>query len=99
LGSGSYDGIVGSSLYARWGRGFATALVQYAIRSTGDYDYRFANDLTWAGGPGYYLLMKDEFTLGLQAVVSGEYKRLDQFQGVAADDTGVTAVYLGPNSL
>ena len=96
LGSGSYDGIVGSTVYGRWGHGFATALVQYAIRSTGDFDYRFANDLTWAGGPGYYLFMNDKFTLGLQAVVSGEYKVMDQFQGADAEDTGLTAVYLGP---
>jgi len=32
----------------------------------------------------------------LQAVVSGEYKDTDTFQGASADDTGVTAVYLGP---
>jgi hypothetical protein len=34
--------------------------------------------------------------LSLQAVVSGEYKGKDTFQGESADDTGVTAVYLGP---
>lgn len=96
LGSGSYDGIIGTSVSARWGRFFGTAQVQYAIRSTGDYDYRFANDLTWFGGPGYYFMLRDEFTLGLQAVVSGEYKGLDEFQGTAAEDTGITAVYLGP---
>ncbi len=96
LGSGSYDGLVGTSAYARWGRWFGTVQVQYAIRSTGDYDYRFADDLTWLGGPGYYLFMKEKCSLGLQAVVSGEYKGLDQFQGAAAEDTGVTAVYLGP---
>lgn len=95
-GSGSYDGIVGTSLYGRLGRFFGTAQAQYAIRSTGDYDYRFANDLTWVGGPGYYFLLKDEFSLGLQAVVSGEYKPLDEFRGDKAEDTGITAVYVGP---
>src|SRR6185369_2561187 len=96
LGSGSYDGIIGTSFYARRGRFFGSAQLQYAIRTTGDFDYRYANDLTWFGGPGYYLLMKDEFTLGLQLAVSGEYKGLDSFQGHDAQDTGVTAVYLGP---
>lgn len=96
LGSGSYDGVVGTSAEIRWRRGFATGAVQYAIRSTGDFDYRFANDLTWSGGQGYYLVMKEEFTLGLQAVVSGKYKGKDRFQGAAAEDTGLTAVYLGP---
>jgi hypothetical protein len=96
LGSGSYDGIVGTGVYTRWQRWFLSVNVQYAIRSEGDFDYRFANDLTWGGGPGYVLLLKDEYTLSLQAVVSGEYKGKDTFQGEPADDTGVTSVYLGP---
>ena len=98
LGTGSYDGIVGTSVYGRWHRAFASAAVQYAIRSTGDFDYRFANDLTWAGGPGFYVLLQDEYSLALQAVVSGEYKGKDTFQGATAEDTGVTAVYLGPQA-
>ena len=96
LGTGSYDGIVGSGLYGRWHRWFGSASVQYAIRSTGDFDYRFANDLTWAGGPGFYLLLHDEYSLALQAVVSGEYKGKDTFQGETAEDPGVTSVYMGP---
>jgi hypothetical protein len=96
LGSGSFDGIVGTGIFTRWHRAFLTANVQYAIRSKGDFDYRFANDLTWAGGPGYFLFLNDKFTVDLQAVVSGEHKGLDTFQGESAPDTGVTAVYLGP---
>jgi hypothetical protein len=96
LGSGSFDGIVGSGVYGRWHHAFAAATVQYSIRSTGDYDYRFANDLTWAGGPGYYFVLQDNYTAGLQAVVSGEYKGKDKFGSETADDTGMTAVYLGP---
>jgi hypothetical protein len=96
LGSGSWDGIVGSSAFARYKRMFLTANVQYNIRTEGDYDYEFANDLTWSGGPGAYLLLQDERTLSLQLVVSGEYKGKDTFQGESAEDTGVTSVYLGP---
>ena len=33
---------------------------------------------------------------GLQWVCSGEHKGLDRFQGNAAGDTGITAVFLGP---
>src|SRR5258705_3250276 len=56
LGSGSYDGIVGTGIFTRWHEWFVSANVQYAIRSKGDFDYQFANDLTWSGGPGYYLV-------------------------------------------
>jgi hypothetical protein len=96
LGTGSFDGIVGTGVYGRWHKGFLAASVQYAIRSKGDFDYRFANDLTWSGGPGYILSLADEYTLSVQAVVSGEYKGKDTFAGLPAEDTGVTAVYLGP---
>jgi len=96
LGTGSYDGIIGSGVFTRWRRGLFSANLQYAIRSKGDFDYRFANDLTWSGGPGYYLALGHRYTLALQVVVSGEHKNHDTFQGQSAEDTALTAVYLGP---
>jgi hypothetical protein len=96
LGSGSWDGIVGSSVYARCQRAFVSATLQYAIRSRGDFDYRYANDLTWAAGPGVYLALEERHTIALQLIVSGETKGKDTFQGTRAEDTGVTSVFLGP---
>ncbi len=96
LGSGSYDGIIGSGIFVRYQRAFLTANTQYAIRSTGDFDYHYANDLTWSGGPGVYLLLEDNATISLQLIVSGEHKNRDTFQGDLADDTGITSFYLGP---
>jgi hypothetical protein len=96
LGSGSYDGLLGTGFFVRWRHVFLTGGMQYAVRSEGAYGYEFANDWTWLGGPGVYLLMADEHTLSLQAVVSGETKGLDTLNGVATDDTGITSVFLGP---
>ena len=96
LGSGSWDGIIGTSAFARWKRLFMAASMQYTLRTEGDHDYEFANDLTWSGGPGVYLLLGHKHTLSLQLVVSGEHKEKDTFQGESAEDTGVTSVYLGP---
>ncbi|MDB6027145.1 MAG: hypothetical protein JWM68_3368 [Verrucomicrobiales bacterium] len=96
LGSGSFDGLIGTGVFGRYKRAFLTANVQYSIRSTGDFDYRYANDLMWSGGPGAYVLLNEEHTISLQLIVSGEHKGKDTFQGMNADDTGVTAVYLGP---
>ena len=96
LGSGSVDGVVGTSFFASWKRGFFSANMQYAARTTGSYDYRYANDITWSGGPGVYLLLGDVWTLSLQLNISGESKGLDTFQGSPAEDTGMTAVSLGP---
>ena len=40
------------------------------------------------------MALNDDFTFSVQAVVSGEYKGKDTFQGEKAEDTGVTAVTL-----
>jgi hypothetical protein len=96
LGTGSVDAIVGGSIYARWKSVFFSGDVQYAIRTEGDFDYRYANDLTWSAGPGVYVINRDSHTLALQGIVSGETKREDKFRGVQADDTDITTVFLGP---
>jgi hypothetical protein len=96
FGSGSVDGVIGTSVFARWKKVFLNAGVQYAIRSEGDFGYQYANDLTWSGGPGAYLVLEDRYTLALQAVVSGEYKGHDTLKGARVDDSAATMVYLGP---
>ncbi|MBI5774398.1 MAG: hypothetical protein HZA89_11725 [Verrucomicrobia bacterium] len=96
LGSGSVDGLLGTSIYARWERLFFAAGTQFAWRSKGRFDYKFANDLMWSGGPGALLVPGDDFTLALQANISGETKGQDTFMGARAEDSGVTTVYAGP---
>src|SRR5207237_9615750 len=61
----------------------------------GDFGYQFADDLTWSCGPGYYLALGHTYTLALQAVTSGEHKDTDTFRAESAQDTGITAIYLG----
>jgi hypothetical protein len=96
MGSGSYDGIVGTELYTRWKRWFITGGVQYAIRSEGSFHHQYANDLTWSGGPGAYLLLNHQCTLALQGIISGESKGKDTFSGVNDNDSAETLLYAGP---
>jgi hypothetical protein len=99
LGSGSVDGIVGTTLYTRWDRFLATSDIQYAIRTRGAIDYRFANDLHWNVGLGGYAFLNHNFTLAALAKISGEHKGLDDLAGAPADDTGITSVSMGPDLL
>ena len=99
LGSGSFDGIVGGRIFGSWRRGFVTALLQYSVRTEGDFDYRYANDLTWSGGPGLFLLLEHDYTLGLQGLLTGETKSKDELNGMTLDDTAITALYAGPGML
>jgi len=96
LGSGSYDGLVGTGVFGRWKRFLFTANLQYGIRTEGDFQHQYANDLVWVGGPGAYLALNHQFTLSLQAIVSGETKGKDTFVGVPDEDSAETLVYLGP---
>ncbi len=96
LGSGSVDGILGTSVFWSWRRLFVTAATQFAIRGEGDFEYQYAHDLTWVGGPGVFALLTHGYSLGLQAVLSGETKGKDTQNGERLADTGITALYVGP---
>lgn len=96
LGTGSTDVIIGTQGFAGWRRFFGTAGVQYAIRTTGAFDYRYANDLLWYAGPGYFVLLNDDYSLGVQALASGESKGNDTLDHEPTDDTAITSVYMGP---
>jgi hypothetical protein len=96
LGSGSYDGIVGGQIFWTYRRFFVGGALQYAVRGLGSFEYQFANDLSYIGGPGYYVLLTHDYTLGAQLVLSGETKGNDTQAGVKANDTAMTSLYVGP---
>jgi hypothetical protein len=96
LGTASYDAILGGQTSLRYRSFFFEADGQFMLRGDGLHQYHFANDLSWSGGPGYYLIRKPSVVVGVQCVCSGEHKGVDRFQGKAAEDTGITSVFLGP---
>jgi hypothetical protein len=96
LGTGSYDGIFGEQTSLRYKNVFFETNVQFTLRGDGAHQYHFANDLTWSAGPGYYFIRRHDVIIGLQFVVSGEYKDVDRFRGKPAEDTGTTSAFVGP---
>jgi len=96
LGSGSVDGIIGGHVFMSWDRFFLTQSAQYAIRTEGAFEYQYANDLTWQGGPGWFVYLDHDLSISLQGTVSGETKGNDTFEGEKLDDTAVTYVFAGP---
>src|SRR6266403_1258841 len=99
LGTGSYDAIIGGQFSLREKSFFFLADTQFTLRGDGAHQYNFANDLSWNGGPGYYLIRSRTTIVGLQLACSGEHKDVDQFRGQPAEDTGITSVFLGPRLL
>jgi hypothetical protein len=96
LGTGSYDAIIGGQSSLRYKTFFFQADTQFTLRGDGAHQYHFANDLSWSGGPGYYFVRNSSTIIGLQCACSGEHKDVDHFRGNAAEDTGITSVFLGP---
>lgn len=95
FGSGSVDGLIGFQVFGSWHRFFGSAVTQYKITRTGAYDYRYANDLSWWGGPGAWIALDPKYTFSAQAILSGETKGQDVQNGIDYDDTGMTSLYCG----
>ncbi|HTY63678.1 MAG TPA: hypothetical protein VMG30_15635 [Acidobacteriota bacterium] len=98
LGSGSWDGLIGTTFYANRGRIFGEVTVQSSLRSKGRIDYKFANDILWSAKPGVYFLQSHVRSASLSLAVSGEAKGKDTFLGEKAEDTGMTSVFMGPEA-
>lgn len=101
LGSGSVDGILGMTVFGSWRRVFFSGSLQYLLRTEGDFDYQYANDLLWSAGPGVFVLLghdlwRRDFSLAWQTVLSGEAKGEDQVDGKDTNDTAITSMYIGP---
>lgn len=99
LGSGSVDYLLGTSVLARKERLLFFASLQYTIRTEGDFDYEFDDDLVWSAGPAYLLLLDDAYTAALKASVSGEHKGNDTLEGRTVRSTAVSNVFFGPELL
>ncbi len=96
LGTGSVDGMVGVSLLWTRDRFSLSGEVQYMLRTEGDFEYQYANDLTWSVAPGFYTVLGHDYTLKFSARASGETKGTDEQAGDRVADSGITSVYLGP---
>lgn len=95
LGSGSYDGIFGTALTARWKRFYLNHQTQYYMR-TEARGYEFADMFIMSGGPGAYVYIHDAWTASLQGNVYYETTGSDVLIGQRNSQTGVTAWYAGP---
>ena len=96
LGSGSVDFPFGAALLAHYEKLFVHADIQYILRTEGDFDYEYADDLTWSVSTGGYIVSTDAATVSLGIDLSGEYKREDSMNGEELDDTALRSVFIGP---
>jgi hypothetical protein len=97
LGTGSWDGIFGVQSFWRADRAYATARALYALRTVGRDGFHAGDELSWGGGPGWYLLQGERRTIGLLANITGETRTRDELDDQPIDDSGATEVFIGPD--
>ncbi len=96
LGSGSVDGLIGTSLFWSSKSFFLNTGAQFLARTRGAYGYQFGNSFQWNVSPGVFLVRDDDLQLGLQFNVSGEHKNQDDLYGTVIDHTGAAYTFIGP---
>ena len=96
LGSGSWDGVFGVTANSRWQCLLCNAQFQYYLRTPGESDYEYGDEWLLSGGPGVFLFLGDKFTLNLQALAVYDRVQPDTMSGRENHNSGMTAVYLGP---
>ena len=96
LGSGSWDIVLGDDAFVRVQRANLSLRAQYVIRTRGTHGYQYANALTWNVSPGFDVWREGPSPFGLEVNLSGEAKGKDVSNGEVAGDTGIVAIYLGP---
>ncbi len=96
LGTGSVSGIFGVDAHMQWKRLFAAVGIEGVARTKGAHGYTFADEMSWHGELGAFLVDCPDFNLALAAECTGSSKGQDIFQGVRATDTSATFVFLGP---
>lgn len=96
LGTGSYDYIFGMNFIARYNRYLSVNNIQYTYRTEGDFNYRFADDLLWSSGAGYYLYLDHSFNCAGLITISGESKAKDKQDGQIVSGSQISNLYVGP---
>ncbi|MSU20189.1 MAG: hypothetical protein EXS30_02195 [Pedosphaera sp.] len=96
LGSGSFDGVVGTTLNLRWKRAFFTTEFQYYLRTEGESSFKYGDDLMVSGGPGYFFLLNERYSLSLQGNAVYETMARSEYFDRKSSQTGSTAWYFGP---
>lgn len=96
LGSGSIDFPIGVNFLLEKGRAFLRGGATYTARTEGDHDYRFADDLMWDFGPGYFVHLDHESFVAARVLLSGEHKGNDKGSDGIHGDTSISTLFLGP---
>lgn len=96
LGSGSVDLPFGTEIAGRYERVRFEGGVQYILRTEGDYNYQYANDLRWRAGVGADLFRQGDVTAGPVMSLIGLHRDRDSLDGEDVENSGMDLIGLQP---
>jgi hypothetical protein len=96
LGSGSFDGVFGATMNARWKRLFFNSQVQYYLRTEGKTSFQYGDEFIVSLGPGAYLWLSEQQTLAIRANATYQFMAEDKVLGQESELSGQDAWFLGP---
>ncbi len=97
LGSGSWDGIFGVSGLWKRGRVMGMGEAQYVLRTEGDFDFEYGDEVIGRAGLFWFALLEDAGSIAAGAEVTADRKAEDRVMGVKQDGSDGDAVYAGPS--
>lgn len=97
FGTGSFDFPLAVRLQQTWGTWGLGADAQYMVRTSGESDYRYGNDLLYSIWAGYQFTIATSQALWLAVHLSGEHKESDRQAGAEEDASEFRNLYVGPS--
>jgi hypothetical protein len=97
LGTGSFDFPLAVRLQQTWGTWGLGADAQYMIRTSGESDYRYGNDLLYSLWAGHQFTLATSQVMWLALHLSGEHKESDRQAGAEEDASEFRNLYVGPS--
>jgi hypothetical protein len=95
-GSGSFDFPLATGIRSEFNSWLVDATIQYNLRTEGDLNYQYGNDLRWNLGAGRRFYEDTDFSFDAQFFLSGLSKDQDTQNGSTIVDSGQSYLAVGP---
>ncbi len=99
VGSGSFDWIVGSSIFVRDDRFVGIADAQYIGRTSGENEFRFGDKISTHVAPGFVFFQRGRDTFVFLVDSSYTFAGEADLSGSTVPNTGESSFYMGPRIL
>jgi len=88
--------VFGLAINSRHDRFFFNGQFQYYLRTHGEADFKFGDEIIVTGGPGAFLFLEPTWTTSIAVVATYDSMGRDELLGKVTNRTGSTEWFIGP---